>query len=126
MIIEDYIAEKLKDLGDINQNHTWGVDIQLNIKLRTIYIEVKSANRYVKNGKKGWRAGAFYFYPYNLNRADFYALVINYYDKPKTFWIEKKEIQKYFKNHKKRNKLCLTIPSLLNGIKKIDFSEMIK
>lgn len=102
------------------------MDIQLNIKLKTIYIEVKSANRYVRNGKSGWRAGAFYFLPYNLNRADFYALVINYLDKPKTFWVKKEEIQQYFKDHKKRNKLCLTIPSLLNKIKRIDFSDVIK
>ncbi len=126
ILAENLIAKELRELYEceVSQNHTWGVDIEIQKGLQTILVEVKSASYFVKNGSKV-RKGNFYFYPYNLERADYFAFVINNNFGPRTIWVKGGDIVEYFKNHKKRTKLCLTIPSLLNRVKKIDFSEVI-
>ena len=122
ILAENLVAKELRDLfeGCINQNHTWGADIEIQRGRRTILVEVKSASYFVKNGNR-FRKGSFYFYPYNLERVDYFAFVINKAIGPRTIWVKGGEIVKYFKNHKNLTKLCLKIKSFLNRVKKIDF-----
>ena len=126
---ENLIAKKLQERTDfiITQKHTNGVDIKVKNNFMEISIEIKSANYWVSNGIHKYRKGKFYFYTGNLSKPDYYAFVINYPKKDKTYWVRCSEIIKYFKNHNlNKKKLGLSIPALLRNVRRIDFSEVIK
>ena len=126
---ENYVAKQIEKYSndEIEQNHTWGVDIILKTVNKNIMIEVKSANKHIKNGKKGLRSGKFYFYPNNIDRPDYYAFVIYKSEiVANTVWVKADVIRKHFADRKIRNtKFSLGIPTLLTRIAKIDFSEVI-
>ena len=128
---ENMIAEKLIYRNkDIEQNHTWGIDIILNQKDKKIKIEVKSSQLYIrdKNGKNRIRRGKFSFQLKDLEREiDYFAFVIfKTNEKVKTYWVTGDVIRKHFSIRKQNAKLGLGIPTLLNNIKKVDFGEVIE
>lgn len=128
IIAENKIAKQIRDNSDfeIEQNHTWGIDIVIKTWLEDLNIEVKSCNQFVKNGKGRERKGNFSFYPNNLNRPDFFAFVVNKpNDKVNTYWVSGDVIRNHFKNRKVKTKLTMGIPTLMTRIPKIDFSEVI-
>lgn len=130
IVIEDFIAKQLKASGsfEIEQNHTWGVDIELITPMKKIKIEVKSANYIVKNGKKGTRKGVFSFYPNNIEKPDYFALVVCKDNGKKTHWVCGDVIRKHFVNRKRnseKSKFTMGIPTLMTRIKKVDFSEVV-
>jgi len=128
IIAENEIAREIKDNSnfEIEQNHTWGVDIILSTRMKTIGIEVKSANLFVKNGKNKMRSGKFSFYPNNINKPDFFVFVVNKKDNKKsTYWVAGDVIRNHFKNRKRNSKFTLGIPTLMTRIPKLDFSEVI-
>lgn len=121
------IAKELRKFhNNVKVNHTWGTDVVVKCpeKEYDTLIEVKSAH-YEVGIKEKWK-GKFYFYPYNLDRPDFFAFIIYYEEGSDTFWVKKKIIVDYFRNHKKKTKLSLGIPTLLEKIDTIDFGEVIK
>jgi len=129
MIAENEIAKEIKDNSnfEIEQNHTWGIDIIIKTHLEDLKIEVKSANLYVKNGKNPKRKGAFSFYPHNIERPDFFAFVVNKNNNKKsTYWVAGDIIRNHFKNRKTKTKFTLGVPTLMCRIPKVDFSEVIK
>ena len=128
IVLEDFIAEGIREKGlEVKQNYTWGVDVIIKTFFGDIAIEVKSANLYVKNGKKGLRKGNFSFYPNNIDRPDYFAFVINNdLKKKKTYWVSGDVIRNHFKNRKRESKFTMGISTLLQRIPKIDFSEVIK
>ena len=125
------IAEKLRFRNDdIEQNHTWGIDIILNRKNKKVKIEVKSARLFIKDkmGKNGVRRGKFNIQLNDLERAiDYFAFVV-YKPKEKvdTYWVRGEVIRKHFYKRKRTSKLGLGIPTLLTRIPKVDFSEVIE
>ncbi len=129
---ENMIVEKLrfrnKEL-ELEQNHTWGIDIILNQKEKKIKIEVKSATLYVKDKRKpsGYVRGKFCFQPIDLEREiDYFAFVINKpNNKVNTFWVRGEVIRNYFSTKKRYKGLSVGIPTLLTRISKVDFSEVI-
>ena len=128
---ENMIAEKLTFRnGEIEQNHTWGIDIILNRKDKRIKIEVKSSQLYVKgkNCKGGVRSGKFSIQLNDLERAiDYFAFVIyKPNEKVDTYWVKGDVIRNHFSTRKKKDKLGLGIPTLLTRIQKVDFSEVIE
>ena len=127
---ENMIAKKLIFRNqEIEQNHTWGIDIIVNRSKKKIKIEVKSSQLYVKDilGKGGIRRGKFSIQLKDLERAiDYFAFVI-YKPKEKvdTYWVKGEVIRKHFEFRKRNKKLGLGIPTLLQRIPKVDFSEVI-
>ena len=128
MECEDFIAEGIREKGlYVEQNYTWGIDIVIKTLLGDIQVEVKSAQMYVKNGKKGSRKGNFSFIPDNLDRPDYFAFVItNDLKKKMTYWVEGDVIREHFKNRKRNTAFTMGIPTLKTRIEKVDFSEVIK
>ena len=130
---ENMIAEKIvfrnKEL-ELEQNHTWGIDIILNQKDKKIKIEVKSSQLYIKDkiGKKGVRRGKFHIQLTDLERPiDYFAFVIHKSEyKSATYWVLGEVIRSHFSTRKPNKKLGLGIPTLLNNIPKVDFSEVIE
>ena len=129
IIAENFVVKRLKESTDfeIEQNHTWGVDIVLKTAKKDIKIEVKSANKYIKAGKQGLKSGKFQFFTNNLNRPDYYAFVIYKSEtNANTIWVKADIIRKHFSKRKiGKSKFALGIPTLLTRIPKIDFSEVI-
>ena len=127
---ENMIAEKLRYRNkEIEQNHTWGIDIILNQKNKKIKIEVKSSQLHIrdKRGKNGIRGGKFNFQLKDLEREiDYFVFVIYNNEKVKTYWATGDVIRKHFSTKKRVPKLGLGIYTLLNRIKKVDFSEVIE
>ena len=120
------IAKKLvKNNCLFKLNHSWGVDIVIKTPIREIKVEVKSAHYLVSNGHQKVRKGKFYFYPGNLLRPDFFAFVIFYEGGSDTFFVRGDIIRKHFENHKKKTKLSLGIPTLMDKIDTIEFNEVI-
>ena len=130
---ENMIADELrfrnKEL-ELEQNHTWGIDIILNQKDKKIKIEVKSSRLFVKNknGKNGIRSGKFSIQLIDLEREiDYFAFVVyKLNEKVDTYWVRGEVIRKHFSTRKRKNKLALGIPTLLTRIPKVDFSEVIE
>lgn len=128
---ENMIAEKLRFRNqELDQNHSWGIDIILNQKNKKVKIEVKSAQLFVKHkvGKNGIRSGKFTIQLNDLERAiDYFAFVI-YKPKQKvdTYWVRGNVIRKHFESRKRYRSLGLGIPTLLTRIQKVDFSEVIE
>jgi len=130
---ENMIAKKLqfrnKEL-ELEQNHTWGIDIILNQKHKKIKIEVKSSQLYIKDkiGRGGIRRGKFSIQLTDLERPiDYFAFVIVKSEKKvTTYWVRGDVIRKHFSTRKLNKKLGLGIPTLLNNIPKVDFSEVIE
>lgn len=128
---ENMIVEKLRFRNqELEQNHTWGIDIILNRKNKKIKIEVKSSQLFVKDklGKGGVRRGKFSIQLKDLERViDYFAFVI-YKPRQKvdTYWVRGEVIRKFFSTRKRNAKLGLGIPTLLTRIPKIDFSEVIE
>ena len=128
------LKKEIPNECEIEQNHSWGVDIVVRNKdyppfafVKEIKVEVKSANEKVKNGNKGLRSGKFSFYPNNLNKPDYFAFEVCKLDnKITTYWVKGEVIQNHFKDHKRKTKLTLGVPTLLQRISKVDFSEVIK
>ena len=129
IIAENYIAKQLKEYtkDEIKQNHTWGMDIVLKTAKRDIKIEVKSANRYIRGGKQGLKSGKFQFFTNNLNKPDYFAFVINNaLSENKTVWVKGNVIREHFADRKIcKSKFALGIPTLMQRIPKIDFSEVV-
>ena len=129
IIAENYIAKKIKEhtKDEIEQNHTWGIDIVLKMAKKDVKIEVKSANRFIKGGKQGLKSGKFQFFTNNLKRPDYYAFVINNaLSGNNTVWVKGDVIRKHFADRKIcKSKFALGIPTLMQRIPKIDFSEVI-
>jgi len=133
IVAENLIVEKIhfrnKDL-ELEQNHTWGIDIILNNKnKKKVKIEVKSCQRFVKNkcGKEGIRLGKFSIQLTDLERdIDYFAFVINKANgKVNTYWVKGDIIRKHFSTRKQNKKLGFGISTLLNHTPKVDFSEVI-
>lgn len=130
---ENMIVEKIqfrnKEL-ELEQNHTWGIDIILNQKNKKIKIEVKSSQLYVKDkiGKRGLRRGKFSIQLTDLERPiDYFAFVIYKTEqKATTYWVRGEVIRTHFSTRKRKDKVALGIPTLLNNIPKVDFSEVIE
>lgn len=120
------IVKKLrKNNLSVKLNHSWGVDIVIKTPKKDIKVEVKSAHYIVSNGINKYRKGKFYFYPGNLLRPDFFAFVIYYEGDSDTFFARGDIIRKHFENHKKKTKLSLGIPALIDKIDTIEFNEVI-
>ena len=128
-MIADELRFRNKEL-ELEQNHTWGIDIILNQKDKKIKIEVKSSRLFVKNknGKNGIRSGKFSIQLIDLEREiDYFALVVyKLNEKVDTYWVRGEVIRKHFSTRKRKNKLALGIPTLLTRIPKVDFSEVIE
>lgn len=125
---ENMIAEKLLFRNqDLEQNHTWGIDIILNRKNKRIKIEVKSSQLFVKR-YKGVRSGKFSIRLNDLERAiDYFAFVIyKPNEKVDTYWVRGEVVRKHFERRKRNKTLGLGIPTLLTRIPKVDFSEVIE
>ena len=125
---ENMIAEKLLFRNqDLEQNHTWGIDIILNRKNKRIKIEVKSSQLFVKR-YKGVRSGKFSIRLNDLERAiDYFAFVIyKPNEKVDTYWVRGEVVRKHFERRIRNKTLGLGIPTLLTRIPKVDFSEVIE
>lgn len=125
MVVEK-IRFRNKEL-ELEQNHTWGIDIILNQKGKNIKIEVKSARLFIK-GQNGVRSGKFSIQLNDLERdIDFFAFVI-YKPKQKvvTYWVRGEVIRKHFSRRKRYSDMGLGIPTLLTHVQKVDFSEVIE
>ena len=128
---ENLIAKALRDNNkELEQNHTWGIDIILYQKNKRIKIEVKSSQLFVKNknGKGGIRQGKFSIQLSDLEREiDYFAFVIyKPNEKVNTYWVKGEVIRNHFSTRKRKNKLALGIPTLLTRIQRVDFSEVIE